>query len=83
MSDANVNAEQRRQTELSSLMRPPARVRERTADDMEFDVADPIHDLPLDDSEPCMLSMSEPNSSNCSSPGSGAPMPCRWARNAW
>ena len=30
---------------------PPARLRERTADDLEFDVADPLHDLPLDDTE--------------------------------
>ena len=51
MSDANVNTELQRPLEPSPLTLPPARLREPTADDMEFDVADPIHDLPLDDSE--------------------------------
>ena len=51
MSDANVKPEQQRPHEPSPLTLPPARQRERTADDMEFDVNDPIHDLPLDDSE--------------------------------
>ncbi len=51
MSDANINSEQQRPIEPSPLTLPPARLRERTADDMEVDTADPVHDLPLDDSE--------------------------------
>ncbi len=51
MSDANRNSQQQRPPEPSPLTLPPARLRERTADDLEVDTADPVHDLPLDDSE--------------------------------
>ncbi len=51
MSEANIKQEAPRHAELSPLTAPPARLREPTADDLEFDVSDPTHDLPLDDSE--------------------------------
>lgn len=35
----------------SPLTMPPARLRERTADDAEIDVTDPRIDVPLDDSD--------------------------------
>lgn len=37
--------------ESSPLTLPPARLRERTADDLDFDISDSTHDLPLDDSD--------------------------------
>ena len=51
MTDANVGHEQPKHPEPSPLTAPPARLREPSADDMEFDVSDPSHDVPLDDSE--------------------------------
>lgn len=51
MSDANVKPEQHRPFEPSPLTLPPARLRERTADDLEIDIDDSVHELPLDDSE--------------------------------
>lgn len=38
-------------SEPSPLMMPPARLRERSADDLEMDVSDSRLDLPLDDSD--------------------------------
>jgi hypothetical protein len=35
----------------SPLTTPPARTRERSADDLEVDMSDPTLDLPFDDSE--------------------------------
>ena len=51
MSNANVDPDQQRPSEPSPLTLPPARLRERTADDLEIDMDDSVHDLPLDDSE--------------------------------
>jgi hypothetical protein len=51
MSEFDQQREAPQPSEPSPLTLPPARLRERTADDLEFDVADPRHDLPLDDSE--------------------------------
>lgn len=39
------------QSEPSTLTMPPARLRERSADDQEIDVSDSRIDLPLDDSD--------------------------------
>ncbi len=51
MREANVKQMAPRHAEPSPLTAPPARLRERTADDLDFDVSDPTHDLPLDDGE--------------------------------
>lgn len=53
MSENRKGADTQPQTspDIAPLTAPPARLRERTADDLEFDVSDTLHDLPLDDSE--------------------------------
>lgn len=51
MRENETHQETVRPVEPSPLTAPPARLRERTADDLEFDVSDTTHDLPLDESD--------------------------------
>ena len=37
--------------EVSPLLMPSVRMRERSGDDLDIDISDSTHDLPLDDSD--------------------------------